>query len=492
MSDTATISKANEFLSTPRQMLIGGNWVEAVSGETIAVEDPATGKLIGYVAAAGRDDVDSAVRAARASFEARVWQGMPGEQRAAIMWKLADLIEANMPELIHLEVLDNGMPTAFAQATIGGAASGLRYYAGMCTKLYGRTTTMGADMEFHAYSLSEPVGVVGLITPWNGPIATLFTKLAPALAAGCSVVVKPAELTSLTALRVGALALEAGVPPGVVNIVTGLGTVAGAALVEHPGVDKISFTGSTAVGKSIVAAAAGNLKRVTLELGGKSPVFVFDDADLDAAIPAAAMGIFANSGQVCFAGSRLYVQPKVYDKVVAGIEAFAKSLTLGSGLDTANRLGPLISNRQRERVLSYIESGLAEGAELVTGGKTHGDAGYFIEPTIFAGATPDMKIVQEEIFGPVLSVMLFDDIAEVAKLGNATSYGLGAGVYTRDIGNAHKAARLLDAGNIWVNCYGRTDKSLPFGGFKQSGWGRENGPEGIDAFLEKKAVYIKL
>ena len=261
---------------------------------------------------------------------------------------------------------------------------------------------------------------------------------------------------------------------------------------EHPDVNKISFTGSTAVGKGIVAAAAGNLKRVTLELGGKSPVFVFDDADLGSAIPAAAMGIFANSGQVCFAGSRLYVQSKIYDKVVAGLQDFAAKITIGSGLDPANQLGPLISNRQRERVLSYIESGVVDGAELITGGGAHGEEGYFIQPTIFAAATPDMKIVQDEIFGPVLSIMRFDDIGDVARLGNATSYGLGAGVYTRDVGNAHKAARLLEAGNIWVNCYGRTHRSLPFGGFKQSGWGREGGYEGIVAFRETKSVYVKL
>ncbi len=489
----ATVLERTEtYLGTPRRMLIGDEWLEAESGETIAVEDPATGREIARVPAGGKADIDKAVAAARKSFESRVWRGMAHDKRAALMWKLSDLILANIDELIRLEVLDNGMPTAFAQATIAGAANGLRYYAGMCSQISGRTANVGSDLEFHAYSVAEAVGVVGIITPWNGPMATLFGKLAPALAAGCSIVVKPAELTSLTALRAGELILEAGIPAGVVNIVTGIGAVAGAALVENMDVNKVSFTGSTAVGKSLVVAAAGNLKRVTLELGGKSPVFIFDDADLESAIPAAAMGIFANTGQVCFAGSRLYVQDGIHDQVVAGIEAFAKNLKLGSGLDTGNHLGPLISAKQRERVLSYIESGRADGAELVTGGGVYGDEGWFIEPTIFTGATPDMKIVQEEIFGPVLSVMRFDGIDDVARLGNATTYGLGAGVYTRDVGKAHKAARLLDAGNVWVNCYGRTDKTLPFGGFKQSGWGRENGPEGIDAYLEKKAVYVKL
>lgn len=486
------VQGARDFLGTPRKMLVGGNWVEAQTGETIAVEDPATGEEIARVPAAGKADVDSAVAAARKSFDARVWQGLPPDRRAEAMWKLSDLILAHIDELIHLEVLDNGMPTAFAQATIGGAAYGLRYYAGLCSQIHGRTANVGADLEFHAYSLAEPVGVVGLITPWNGPMATLCTKLAPALAAGCSIVVKPAELTSLTALRLGELILEAGIPEGVVNIVTGLGSEAGAALVANLDVNKVSFTGSTAVGKSIVQAAAGNLKRVTLELGGKSPVFIFDDADLDLAIPAAAMGIFANSGQVCFAGSRLYVQAGVHDRVVAGIEAMAKQLKLGSGLDASTQLGPLISSKQRERVLGYIESGRADGAELVTGGRTYGEQGWFVEPTVFTGTTPEMRIVQEEIFGPVLSVMRFKGMDDVARLGNATTYGLGAGIYTRDVGKVHKAARLLDAGNIWVNCYGRTDKQLPFGGFKQSGWGRENGPEGLDAYLEKKAVYVKL
>ena len=486
------LEKTDAFLATPRRMLIGDEWVEALGGGTLPVENPATGEEIGRVPAGDAADIDRAVRAARDSFTRRVWRGLPADRRAATMWKLADLIEANMAELKRLEVLDNGMPEVFAAATIGGAANGLRYFAGQCSQIGGRTSQVGGDLEFHGFSTVEPVGVAGLITPWNGPIATMCTKLAPALAAGCSVVVKPAELTSLGALRLGELILEAGIPAGVVNIVTGLGTVAGAALVDHPDVDKISFTGSTAVGKAIVRAAAGNLKRVTLELGGKSPVFVFDDADLDVAVPAAAMGIFANSGQVCFAGSRLYAQPGIHDRLVAGIEAFAKKVVLGSGLDPATQLGPLISRQQRERVLSYIESGLAEGAELVAGGRAHGDAGWFVEPTIFAGARPDMRIVQEEIFGPVLSVMRFDGLEDVARLGNATSYGLGAGIYSRNVSTIHKAARLLDAGNIWANCYGRLDKSLPFGGFKQSGWGRENGPEGIDAFLEKKAVYIKL
>jgi acyl-CoA reductase-like NAD-dependent aldehyde dehydrogenase len=487
-----TIAKTADYLAVPRKMLIGDTWVEASSGERLDVEDPATGARIGSIPAATASDVDLAVRTARAAFESRVWRGMPREQRAAVLWKLSDLLLANIEEFARLEVLDNGMTGAFARATATSAATGLRYYAGMCTKIHGRTSDIGNDLQFHAFSVAEPVGVAALIVPWNGPIVTACTKMAPALAAGCSVILKPAEQTSLTALRLGELILEAGIPPGVVNIITGLGPTTGQALVSHPGVDKVSFTGSTAVGKSIVATAAKDLKRVTLELGGKSPVFVFDDADLTTAIPAAAMGIFANSGQVCYAGSRLYVQAKVYDRVVAGLEQAAKNIKLGSGLEQSTNLGPLISARQRRRVLEYIGSGVEQGAELVTGGSAHGGAGYFVEPTIFANGRPDMRIVQEEIFGPVLTVMRFTDIGDVGRLGNATSYGLGAGVYTTNLSNAHKAVRLLDAGNIWVNCYGRTDKSLPFGGFKQSGWGRENGFEGVEAFLERKAVYMHL
>ena len=492
MSIDTAADTVNDFLSSPRRMLIGAEWVEASSGATLTTENPATGRPIATVPAGDGRDVDRAVRAARATFVSRVWRGAAGTKRAEVLWRFSDLLAAHSDELVRLEVLDNGMPAAFARGLVTSAVEGLRYYAGMCTQLYGRTSTVGSDLAFHAFSEREPVGVVGLIVPWNGPIASAVNKLAPALAAGCSIVLKPAEQTPLSALRLGELALEAGVPSGVVNVVTGTGPDAGAALVAHDDVDKISFTGSIPVGKSIVAASAGNLKRVTLELGGKSPVFVFDDADLEQTIPAAAMGIFGNTGQVCFAGSRLYAQPGVYDELVAGLEEFARGLTLGSGLDSASQLGPLISADQRHRVLDYVESGLAEGAEIVTGGRAVGAEGYFMEPTIFAGGRPDMRIVTEEIFGPVLTVMPFEDFDDLARLGNAGRYGLGAGIYTRDVSNAHRGARLLDVGNVWVNCYGFRDKSLPFGGFKQSGWGRENGPEGLDAFLESKAVYLKL
>ncbi len=485
---TATVS---DYVAAPHAMLIGDTWVPAASGATLPVEDPATGRVIASIPAGDAEDVDRAVRAARASFRARTWRGTPAKRRGEILWAISDLIVAHADELVRIEVLDNGMPLAMAHGLLDGVVEGFRYFAGACTRLHGRTADMGADLEFHAFTVSEPVGVAGLIVPWNGPLASLSNKLAPALAAGCSVVVKPAEQTSLSTLRFAELVLEAGVPPGVVNVVTG-GPATGAALVAHDDVDKISFTGSIEVGRSIVAASAGNLKRVTLELGGKSPVFVFDDADLAATIPVVGSGIFANSGQVCFAGSRVYAQAGILDDLVAGVAEYARRLRVGNGLDAGTQIGPLISDRQRTRVLEYIASGRAEGGEVVTGGGTVGDAGYFVEPTVFTGGRADMRIVREEIFGPVLTVMPFDDLDDVPTIGNAGPYGLGAGVFTQDIGVAHKAVRLLDAGNVWVNCYGRRDRSLPFGGFKQSGWGRENGPEGLDAFLEKKSVYMHL
>jgi phenylacetaldehyde dehydrogenase len=489
---TMLAPEVTRFLSTPRKMLIDGQWVDSSSGQVLAVENPSSGKVIGHVPAGTPADVDAAVQAARRSFARRTWRGLPADERAAVLWKLSDLLQAHGEEFFQLDVLDNGMAGNFARAVVKGGVGILRYYAGMCTKLAGTTTQMGGDLDFHAYSLREPVGVAALITPWNGPLLSACGKIAPALAAGCSVVLKPAELTSMSALRLGELALQAGVPPGVLNIVTGTGPVVGAALVEHADVNKVSFTGSTGVGKGIIAAAAGNMKRVTLELGGKSPVFIFDDADLARAIPAAAMAIFNNSGQICFAGSRLYVHRNVHAQVLEGIAAFARQLRLGSGLDSSTDMGPLISRQQRSRVLSFVQEAVADGAQVVTGGKAFGEQGYFMEPTILAGVQPQMRVMKDEIFGPVLSVASFDGIDEVEALGNDTPYGLGAGIFTQNVGTAHRATRLLDAGNVWINCYGRTDPSLPFGGFKQSGWGREKAEEGISAFLESKSVYTQL
>ncbi len=486
---------AADFLARQHGMLIDGESVVDGGDGTIEVLDPATGQAVAHVPAASAADVDRAVTAARRSFADGRWHGLAAEERRRILWRFADLIAANFTELSHIDVVDNGMPLAFAEWEIRSCEAWTRAAAGLATQIFGRnasTMASGGGTNMHAYTLVQPVGVVGLIVPWNAPAGNLMVKLGNALAAGNSCVVKPAEETPLSALRLGELALEAGIPPGVLNILPGHGRVAGQAIADHADIDKISFTGSTATGKHIVRSAAGNLKRVTLELGGKSPAIVFDDADLDAAIPQVAMAIFANTGQVCFAGSRLFVQRGAYDKVVAGVADFAKSLKIGSGFDSANLLGPLISSKQQDRVADYMQRGRQQGAEVVTGGGLLDGQGFFVEPTIFANVHRDMDIVREEIFGPVLVATPFDDIAEVVAAANDTRYGLGAGVFTRDVNKAHSMARAIDAGNVWVNCYGTIHPSLPFGGFKESGWGREMGAEGLAAFTETKAVYIQL
>jgi acyl-CoA reductase-like NAD-dependent aldehyde dehydrogenase len=494
MNESAQVSKDKLMnLRFPDRMLINGRLVSAVSGKTFSVENPATGQPVANVPAGDKRDIDLAVAAARAAFDGGPWRQLRYTERTEILWRWSDIILANIDEMARLETIDNGMPLGFATDCIRAGVNTLRYYAGMCSKIYGRTSEIsGNGQQYHTYSLSEPVGVAGLITPWNGPFPTVCTKVAPALAAGCTVVLKPAEQTPLTALRMANFAMEAGVPAGVFNVVTGLGETAGAALANHPDVDKISFTGSTAVGKLIVQASANNLKRLSLELGGKSAAFIFEDANMQEAIPTAAMGIFRNTGQMCFAGSRLFVQDSVLDKVVAGITEVAQSLRLGNGLDPGTQLGPLISAKQLTAVMNYVEIGRAEGAEVVTGGSAVMGPGYFMKPTVFLKTNAKMRITREEIFGPVLVVQPFSSLDDVASLANDTTYGLGGGVYTRDISKAHLVAKALRTGNVWVNCYGFTDKTMPFGGYKQSGLGREGGPDGIDAFLEKKAVYIRL
>ncbi|WP_447726597.1 aldehyde dehydrogenase family protein [Sphingomonas koreensis] len=486
-----------DLRATPRRLFIDGDFVPAASGETLDVIDPATGAVFASAAAGGHEDIDRAVRAARKAFDAGPWRTMPPAQRARMMHRLADLIEQQGERIALTETLDNGMPFMMAKfAAVMGASEQLRYNAGWATKLTGETSTPSASGEWHAFTSREPVGVVGAIVPWNFPFVMAVAKIAPALAAGCTVVLKPAEQTPLSAIILAELVAEAGFPAGVVNVVTGYGEAAGASIVDHPLVDKVSFTGSTAVGKAIVRAATGNLKRVTLELGGKSPVMIFADADLDKAIPAAAMGIFGNAGQVCAAGSRLFVHERVYDQVVEGISRRAASLRVGSGLGGAE-MGPLVSQKQLDRVLGYIESGSGEGAAIAAGGQRltgEGLNGYFVQPTVLIRTTPGMRVVDEEIFGPVLCVMRFgdEDIDALAGLGNATEYGLSSSIWTRDMSTALRLASRLRAGTVRINGGSGVDPALPLGGFKQSGWGRENGRPGIEAFTELKTVTIAL
>lgn len=483
------------LLSQPLKMLIDGEWVVSQSGACMDVINPSNGQVLVQESLGGVHEVDLAVQAARRAFESGPWSRMRPAERTRLLLKLADALEQNGDELALLETLNTGKPLKMARAfDIGMAAECLRYNAGWATKLSGETRNVSLPGDWHAYTLREPVGVVGLIVPWNVPLAMAVSKISPALAAGCTVVLKPAELTPLTALRLGELIQAIGFPPGVVNIVTGLGHEAGQAIVDHPGVDKISFTGSTVVGKSLLASAASNLKRVALELGGKSPVFIFADADLDRAMDAAARGIFGNTGQVCAAGSRLFVHRSVADRVIEGIVQRARALRVAPGLSPECEIGPVISARQRERVMGYIDSGRAEGAEVVTGGESVQGEGFFVQPTVLVNTRPDMKVVREEIFGPVLSTQLFDDdsLEQLAARGNDTDYGLSSSIWTRDLRTAHQMVHRLRAGNVRVNAAAALDFAMPFGGYKQSGWGRENGREGVEAYTELKSVAIDL
>jgi phenylacetaldehyde dehydrogenase len=489
--------RAGVFARAERGMLIGGRSVAAASGKTFDVYNPATGEVLTRVAEGDSEDVDRAVKTARAAFETGPWRTMTPSQRGRLVHRIGDLIEEHADELAALETLDNGKPLAVARAAdVALAADIFHYMSGWATKLNGESIAPSVPYmpgaEFHAYTLREPIGVVGQIIPWNFPLLMAAWKLAPALACGVTVVLKPAEQTPLSALRLGELILEAGVPEGVVNVVTGFGETAGAALAAHPDVDKVAFTGSTEVGKLIVHAATGNLKRVSLELGGKSPNVVFGDSDLEAAIAGAANAIFFNHGQCCTAGSRLLVEEGIYDDVVAGVARHAQEIKLGNGLDPTTEMGPLVSREQLDRVSGYVESGSVEGAELVTGGRRVGDTGYFMEPTVLTGTSPDMKVEAEEIFGPVVVVKPFKDSDDALLTANRTEFGLAAGVWTRDVSKAHRVARQLRAGTVWVNSYNVLDASLPFGGFKQSGWGREMGREALELYTDVKAVCINL
>ena len=488
-----TEERVQAFISNPGKLLIDGEWVPAASGRTFDTINPATEEKLAEVAYGEKEDIDRAVRAARKAFAYdSPWRRMSPSARGKLIWRIGDLIEQHVEELAMLESLDNGKPLGVARvADVPLAADLFHYMAGWPTKILGDTTPISAPGEYLSYTLREPVGVVGQIIPWNFPLLMAAWKLGPALATGCTVVLKPAEQTPLSALYLGELLLEAGLPGGVVNIVTGFGD-AGAALSGHDDVDKVAFTGSTEVGKLIVGAAAGNLKKVSLELGGKSPNVVFADADLDAAVIGAANGIFFNHGQCCNAGSRLYIQDAAFDDVVAGVAEQAKKITVGSGLDAGTQMGPLISDEQFEKVLGYLQSGADAGAEAVVGGGRVGDRGYFVEPTVLTNTTGDMKVVREEIFGPVVCAIPFSDPEEIVPIANDTNYGLAAGVFTRDITKALRTAARLRAGTVWINTYHVFDAAQPFGGYKESGWGREMGHQVLENYLETKAVCVAL
>jgi len=485
--------KVTSFVSKNRKMLINGKWVEAASGKTFPTYNPATGEVLARVAEGDREDIERAVKAARTAFDVGPWSKMTPSERGRLIWKLADLLEQHLEEFAELEMLDNGKPLKMARiADVPLAVDLFRYMAGWATKIEGNTIPLSAGGKYLAYTVREPVGVVGQIIPWNFPLLMAAWKLGPALATGCTVVLKPAEQTPLSSLRLGELIQEAGFPDGVVNIVPGYGETAGAALAAHPDVDKVAFTGSTEVGKLILQAAAGNLKKVSLELGGKSPNVVFGDGDLDTAIAGSANAIFFNHGQCCSAGSRLYVEKGIFDKVVEGVSARAKKINVGPGWEATSDMGPLVSEEQLNRVCSYLESGRAEGAKAVVGGERQGDKGYFVKPTVLVNTNDNMKVVREEIFGPVVTAMPFKDHEDLLKQANNTIYGLAAGIWTRDISKAHRLASQLRAGTVWINCYNVFDAALPFGGYKQSGWGREMGHDALEMYTEVKAVCTAL
>lgn len=478
--------------ATGTGLLVDGHWQASAAGKTFATLDPATGLETGQIALAEAVDVDAAVIAARAAL--LKWKATVPAERARILWKIADLIEANIDELAEIETLDQGKPLFVGRwAEIPGAAAQFRFFAGQAMAIEGSTLESSINYQpqgkqVRSWTVREPVGVVAAIVPWNSPLVLTAMKLAPALAAGCTVVLKPAEDTSLSALRLAELMIEAGVPAGVFNLVTGIGAETGAALAAHRLVDKIAFTGSTATGRAVLDAAKTNFKRVTLELGGKSPSIVMPDADLAQAIPGVANAIFFNGGQVCIAGSRLYVHSSIHDQVVEGVAAYAKGLKLGHGLAPDTQMGPVVSARHAERVEGFLQRARSEGATMLTGGERFGDAGTFIQPTVVVDVKPDMEIVREEVFGPVLVAQAFDEVEEVIAAANASEYGLAASVWTEGLSTAHRMSSDIRAGTVWINCHAMYDASLAIGGVKQSGWGRDSGRQALDNYLEWKTI----
>lgn len=477
-----------------KKLIIDGKFVDALDGRTFETRNPATGELLAIVAEGDSRDIDLAVAAARRAFEGP-WSRLTPFQRQECILKLADLVDSHFEAFSLLDTLDMGAPITFTRSRRQRAIGMLRFYAGSCTTIMGNTLPNSLPGNVFSYTLKEPVGVVGAITPWNAPLTSTIWKIGPVLASGCTMVLKPAEDAPLTALRLGELALEAGIPAGVINVVTGYGHTAGAALAAHMDVDKVAFTGSEITGRKIIEASKGNIKRLMLELGGKSPDIVFADADLDKAAPGTAMGIFGNSGQICSAGSRLLVERPIYEEFVERVSAFAASLRVGNGMDTETQIGPVVSAKQLERVQGYIEIGVGEGASISAGGATSTDAslaaGFFVRPTVLKNVDQRMRVAQEEIFGPVVTAIPFDTPEDAIRIANATSYGLGSGVWTRDGAKAHTMAKAIRSGTVWINCYGTLDPVIPFGGYKMSGYGRESGAQHVEEYLQTKAVVMQ-